>query len=80
MEEQLQQMIQAFETGNNQIATQIHLKLFPLFKALFITTNPIGIKIALNLKGWNVGSTRLPLDDDGDSVSQIEKVLSQTVL
>lgn len=77
---QLQQMIQAFETGNNQIATQIHLKLFPLFKALFITTNPIGIKIALNLKGWNVGSTRLPLDDDGDWVSQIEKVLSQTVL
>lgn len=77
---QLQQMIQAFETGNNQIATQIHLKLFPLFKALFITTNPIGIKIALNLKGWNVGSTRLPLDDDGDCVSQIEKVLSQTVL
>ncbi len=77
---QLQQMIQAFETGNNQIATQIHLKLFPLFKALFITTNPIGIKIALNLKGWNVGSTRLPLDDDGDCASQIEKVLSQTVL
>ncbi|WP_045056933.1 4-hydroxy-tetrahydrodipicolinate synthase [Aliterella atlantica] len=61
---QLQQMIRAFETGNNQVATQIHLNLLPLFKSLFITTNPIPLKIALKLTGWDVGSTRLPLQCD----------------
>jgi 4-hydroxy-tetrahydrodipicolinate synthase len=60
----LQQMIQAFEQGKVQTATQIHLQLFPLFKALFVTTNPIPIKAALRLQGWQVGSTRLPLLDD----------------
>jgi 4-hydroxy-tetrahydrodipicolinate synthase len=75
---QLQQMIQAFEKGNTQVATQIHLKLFPLFKALFATTNPIPIKTALKLKGWNVGLTRLPLCEDGDWISQkLEAVLTE---
>jgi 4-hydroxy-tetrahydrodipicolinate synthase len=58
---QLQQMIQSFSAGKVQIATEIHLKLFPLFKALFITANPIPVKAALKIQGWNVGSTRLPL-------------------
>lgn len=59
--EQLQQMIGAFLQGKFQTATQIHLKLFPFFKALFATTNPIPVKTALTLQGWNVGATRLPL-------------------
>jgi len=70
-------MIQAFETGKVQNATSIHLQLFPLFKALFITTNPIAVKMALKMKGWDVGSTRLPLQcDREDEVSHtLEKVL-----
>ncbi|WNN91947.1 4-hydroxy-tetrahydrodipicolinate synthase [Gloeocapsopsis dulcis] len=73
---QLQKMIQAFTTGQIQTATQIHLKLFPLFKALFTTTNPIPIKTALKLQGWEVGSTRLPLYEEVDEVSQkLEKIL-----
>ncbi|GAC1449939.1 MAG: 4-hydroxy-tetrahydrodipicolinate synthase [Chamaesiphon sp.] len=67
---QLQQMIQAFEKGQTQLATQIHLKLFPLFKALFCTTNPIPLKAALKLQGWDVGSTRPPLGDLPDELSQ----------
>lgn len=67
---QLQSMIQAFTSGQIQTATQIHLKLFPLFKALFTTTNPIPIKTALKLQGWEVGSTRLPLYEEVDEVSQ----------
>ncbi len=70
-------MIQAFETGNIQVATQIHLKLFPLFKALFATTNPIPVKTALKLKGWDVGSTRLPLWEEQDWIRQkLEAVLT----
>lgn len=60
---QLQQMIQAFEAGQVQHAIKIHLELFPLFRALFLTTNPIPIKAALRLQGWQVGSTRPPLPE-----------------
>lgn len=59
--EQLQAMVQAFTTGNTALATEINLKLFPLFKVLFCTTNPIPIKAALNLQGWQVGGLRSPL-------------------
>lgn len=62
--QQLQQMISCFETGQVQAATQLHLKLFPLFKTLFITASPIPIKAALRLQGWAVGSTRPPLCED----------------
>jgi 4-hydroxy-tetrahydrodipicolinate synthase len=61
---QLQTMIRAFEAGQNQAALRLHLKLLPLFKALFVTTNPIAVKAALNLQGWDVGSLRLPLCAD----------------
>jgi 4-hydroxy-tetrahydrodipicolinate synthase len=57
----LKQMIGAFFQGQPQTATEIHLKLMPLFKALFATTSPIPVKAALRLQGWSVGSTRLPL-------------------
>ena len=59
--EQLQHMIRAFEQGQSQVAIQIHLQLFPLFKALFLATNPIPVKAALRLQGWQVGIPRLPL-------------------
>ncbi|MBW4645105.1 MAG: 4-hydroxy-tetrahydrodipicolinate synthase [Goleter apudmare HA4340-LM2] len=78
---QLQQMIQAFTTGNVQVATKIHLQLFPLFKALFITTNPIPVKKALKLQGWEVGSTRPPLSDADLEVSRkLEVVLEELSL
>jgi len=78
---ELQQMIQAFTMGKIEVATQIHLKLFPLFKALFATTNPIPVKTALKLKGWDVGSSRLPLGDAPESVSQkLKEVLTELAL
>jgi 4-hydroxy-tetrahydrodipicolinate synthase len=67
---QLQQMIQAFDAGQVEIAREIHLRFFPLFKALFLSTNPIPIKQALKLQGWEVGSTRLPLCDTDSIVSE----------
>ncbi|XGW00670.1 MAG: 4-hydroxy-tetrahydrodipicolinate synthase [Leptolyngbya sp. BL-A-14] len=70
---QLQQMIQAFESGQHHIATKIHLELFPLFKALFVTANPIPIKAALRLQGWQVGSTRLPLADTSADLTAVLK-------
>lgn len=69
--EAIQQMIHAFEQGQVQAATQVHLKLFPLFKALFYSTNPIPVKLALRLQGWQVGKTRPPLRDDSAALDQL---------
>lgn len=75
---QLQKMIKAFGSGQHQVALEIHIRLFPLFKALFATTNPIGIKKALKLLGWEVGSTRAPLLEADDQVSEhLEAVIKQ---
>ncbi len=67
---QIQQMVQAFESGQIAKARNVHLKLFPLFKALFLETNPIPVKAALELQGWQVGSLRAPLMAASDSVKQ----------
>lgn len=58
---QIQEMINAYTSGNVTLAAKIHKELFPLFKGLFITTNPAPVKAALNLIGWQVGVPRLPL-------------------
>jgi 4-hydroxy-tetrahydrodipicolinate synthase len=74
-------MIQAFEAGQTNVATEIHLKLFPLFKVLFCTTNPIPLKAALKLQGWEVGSPRLPLCELPTELKQeIEDVLTELSL
>lgn len=65
---QLQQMVQAFFQGDVSLALKLHLQLLPLFKALFITANPIPVKAALQLQGWQVGSTRLPLSEASTEV------------
>jgi 4-hydroxy-tetrahydrodipicolinate synthase len=54
-------MIKAFVDGDTQRATQLHIQLFPLFKSLFLTTNPIPVKLALKIVGLDTGIVRLPL-------------------
>lgn len=68
--DELQQMVQAFAAGNTETARDIHLNLMPLFKALFMTTNPIPVKAMLQLQGWAVGAPRLPLHAASDEVVQ----------
>lgn len=59
----LQQMIQAYESGQVVTARDIHIKLLPLCKGLFATSNPILVKAALALQGWSVGTCRSPLSE-----------------
>ena len=42
-------------------AKLLNLQLSDIYNKLFITTNPIPVKAALNLLGINVGELRLPL-------------------
>jgi len=54
-------MIEAYVLGDTARAQAMNRELTPLFRALFVTTNPIPIKAALRLSGFDVGGPRLPL-------------------
>ena len=58
---QIRQMIELIETGDVPAARKIHESLSPLFNALFITSNPIPVKAALDMLGLPAGVPRLPL-------------------
>jgi 4-hydroxy-tetrahydrodipicolinate synthase len=55
------EMIDAFFSGQVERAKDLHLKLTPLFKVLFITTNPVPVKAAVSMIGIESGRPRLPL-------------------
>ena len=54
-------IVQNFFDGNIEIATKMQLDALPLIKALFSEVNPIPVKAALNIQGYNFGIPRLPL-------------------
>jgi 4-hydroxy-tetrahydrodipicolinate synthase len=55
------QMVKAFNDGRPQAALKLHGKYFPLFKDLFIETNPVPVKAALAMLGQLDEEYRLPL-------------------
>jgi len=57
----IKKMITEFKKGNLNEAIQMNKNLGKIFKAIFVTTNPIPVKAALNLLGMEVGSVRPPL-------------------
>lgn len=59
--DRMSKMISLFLNGNFSDALEIHEELLPLCGAMFIETNPIPVKTAMNLMGMNAGSLRLPL-------------------
>jgi len=72
----LRDMLDFYREGELQAARDIHLKLFELFKVLFITTNPVPVKTALELCGTPVGGFRLPLCPPSErEKAQIARVL-----
>lgn len=54
-------LVARFRGGDAAGALEIHDRLFPLFRALFIETNPVPVKTALRLLGRGTGTVRLPL-------------------
>ncbi|MFN3361335.1 MAG: 4-hydroxy-tetrahydrodipicolinate synthase [Pseudanabaenaceae cyanobacterium] len=70
-------MIRCIIEDKLQEAEAIHQRLFPLFRALFLTTNPIPVKAALKLTGWDVGGLRLPLvEAEGEVIDRLKQVLT----
>jgi len=73
---QIKDMIEKFLNGKPQEAARIHRYLLPLVNALFIVSNPIPVKWALNYVGFPVGKPRLPLvEPDRKSADLIKAAL-----
>ncbi len=58
---------QAFFEGDTARACQLQLAMLPLSEALFCEVNPIPVKYAMNVLGWNAGGCRLPLVDPSEA-------------
>ncbi|MSQ42144.1 MAG: 4-hydroxy-tetrahydrodipicolinate synthase [Dehalococcoidia bacterium] len=58
---QICELIAACVAGSNAAAAEIHRRLLPLVDVLFVESNPIPTKCALNALGFAVGDPRLPL-------------------
>jgi len=73
---EMQEMIDAFKSGDIQKAAATHRNLLPLMRALFIAPSPSPVKAALNLNGTHVGGVRLPMVPlSNEEQSALEKVL-----
>lgn len=73
---EIAEMVNAYHAGDINRAKELHHKLLPLFKVLFITANPTPVKAALAMVGKPVGIPRLPLLEASDKEKdQIRSVL-----
>ena len=70
---QIKQMIDNFVDGKVAEAAAIHRRLLPLVDALFIVSNPIPVKYAVNQVGFRVGKPRLPLTEPDEKTAAIIK-------
>jgi 4-hydroxy-tetrahydrodipicolinate synthase len=73
---QIKDMMNKYLAGNVNEAAAIHLNLMPIMKVLFVVSNPVPIKYALNQVGFQVGKPRLPLvEPDAKSAALIKDTL-----
>ena len=75
---QIKQMMGLLLEGDVERAGAEHRRMLPMFKVLFVESNPIPVKYGLNQAGFNVGMPRLPLVPASDQAAvQIDAVMSQ---
>jgi 4-hydroxy-tetrahydrodipicolinate synthase len=70
---QIKEMMDKVIAGKMDEAARIHNQLLPLIDALFIVSNPVPLKYALNQVGFRVGKPRLPLVEPDDKTAQTIK-------
>lgn len=68
---QVREMIESYLRGENETAARIHRHLVPLIEALFVVTNPIPVKCAMNQAGFRVGKPRMPLTEADEKTASI---------
>lgn len=71
-------MVMNYLEGNREEALKMQLKALPLCDALFCEVNPIPVKTAMNLMGWQVGPLREPLSPmEPEHVEQLKKAMQE---
>ena len=71
-------LVRAYECGDAKLASNLHHKMFPLFKDLFVEPNPVPVKTALGWRGGISGEVRLPLCEMSESnQARLRKTLEE---
>ena len=65
---QIQKMMGLLLEGDVEAAATEHLRMLPIFNALFFITNPIPVRYAMNRSGFDVGPARLPMIPEPDEL------------
>lgn len=74
---EMHDMVTNYLEGNVKQAMELQLKIKPLNDALFCEVNPIPVKTAMNLIGYDAGELRLPLTTMADkNIEYLKKELS----
>ena len=74
-------IVESFRSGDVKTAEKIDRELLPLYKALFIETNPGPVKMAMNWMGMAAGGVRLPLVElEQENQKKLRKVLASMKL
>jgi len=70
---QIRAMMDSFISGKVDEAASMHHHLLPLVNALFVVSNPVPVKYALNHIGFRVGKPRLPLTEPDEKSANLIK-------
>ena len=78
---QIKEMIDSFVGGDNEVAAGIHGRLLTLVNSMFVVSNPIPLKYAMRMIGFDVGGTRLPLigPDEATGAKIMTEVVKHTM-
>ncbi len=72
-------MVRALNSGDFERGRELHYELLPLFRALFLETNPIPVKAAASLLGLCSDEMRLPLVPmSGENLRRLQEVMEST--
>ena len=76
--DEMKKMVDAWFAGDTAMATKWHLDLFPMFKGVFVTTNPVPVKTMMQMLGIKTGGVRLPLvDATPEEVKFLENLMDE---
>ncbi len=76
--EEMHNLCADYESGNIKSAKENFLKMLKLMDAMFYEVNPIPVKTAMNLLGFNAGKLRLPLCTMEDlNFARLKKTLTE---
>ena len=68
--QQTHDMVMSYLSGDTAAATAAQLRYLELINSLFLEVNPIPVKAALNMMGWEVGPCRMPLYEMSQGAAQ----------